>query len=73
MFVRIASIGEETGRLDAMMARAAVILDRDMDRRLRRFMTFLEPALTLLVGAFVGLILLALYMPIFGLSKALVH
>ena len=73
MFVRMVSIGEETGHLDTMMARAAVILDRDLDLRLRRLMTFLEPAITLLVGAFVGVILLALYMPIFGLSKALVH
>src|SRR5205807_2055802 len=73
MFVRIASIGEETGRLDAMMGRAAVILDRDLDLRLKRLMTFLEPALTLLIGAFVGVVLLALYLPIFGLSKALLH
>lgn len=73
MFVRIASVGEETGRLDTMMARAATILDRDLDLHLRRFLTFLEPALTLLVGALVGVILLALYLPIFGLSRTLVH
>jgi type II secretory pathway component PulF len=73
MFVRIVSIGEETGRLDAMMARAATILDRELDLRLKRLMTFLEPALTLLIGAFVGVVLLALYLPIFGLSKALLH
>ena len=56
-----------------MMARAATILDRDLDVRLHHFLTFLEPALTLLIGAFVGVILLSLYLPIFGLSKALVH
>ncbi|HKV44381.1 MAG TPA: type II secretion system F family protein [bacterium] len=73
MFIRMTSIGEETGQLDVMMTRAATVLDREFDVRMRRFLALLEPALTLVVGAVVGVILLALYLPIFGLGKALMH
>lgn len=73
MFLRMVSVGEETGRLDLMVARTAAILDREFETRMRRFLTVLEPILILLVGAIVGVILLALYLPMFGLARRLVH
>ena len=73
MFLRMVSVGEETGRLDLMVARAATILDRDLDVQMRRFLTVLEPLLILLVGAVVGVILMALYLPMFGLARAVLH
>jgi type IV pilus assembly protein PilC len=69
MFLRMVTVGEETGRLDLMLARVAVILDRDFDAGVRRFLTLLEPLLILVVGAIVGVILMSLYMPMFGLAK----
>ncbi len=73
MFLRMVSVGEETGRLDLMVARAAAILDREFDVRMRRFVTLLEPILILLVGAVVGVILMSLYLPMFGLARAVIH
>lgn len=73
MFLNIVSVGEETGQLDTMMARTAAILDRQFEMQMRRFLTVLEPALTLMVGAIVGVILLALYLPMFGLARAVMH
>ncbi len=71
MIVRIVAVGEESGRLDAMLQRAAVLMDREFELRMRRFLTFLEPVLTIFLGGVIGLLLLALYLPIFGLSSAL--
>ncbi len=73
MIIRMIALGEESGRLDSMLERAGAILDRDFDLRLRRFLTFLEPVLTLMVGGLVGVLLLALYLPIFGLARAVVR
>lgn len=73
MIVRIVALGEESGRLDVMLERASAILDREFDLRMRRFLTFLEPALTVTLGAIIGVILLSLYLPIFGLAKAVVR
>jgi type IV pilus assembly protein PilC len=71
MIVRIVAIGEESGRLDTMLQRAAVLMDREFELRMRRFLTFLEPVLTIFLGGVIGLLLLALYLPIFGLSSAI--
>jgi len=73
MFLNMVNVGEETGQLDTMLARTATILDRQFEMRMRRFLTMLEPALTLVVGAIVGVILLALYLPMFGLARAVMH
>jgi type II secretory pathway component PulF len=73
MVLRMVSVGEETGRLDVMLARAAFILDREFDLRMRRFLTLLEPVLILCVGAVVAVIVLALYLPMFGLARGLMH
>lgn len=73
MIVRIIALGEESGRLDVMLERASAILDREFDLRMRRFLTFLEPAMTVFLGAIVGVILLSLYLPIFGLARTVVR
>ncbi len=71
MIVRMIALGEESGRLDVMLQRAGAVMDREFELRMRRFLTFLEPALTLFLGGVIGTLLLALYMPIFGLARAL--
>jgi type II secretory pathway component PulF len=73
MFMRMVALGEESGRLDTMLERAGAMLDREFDLRMRRLLTFLEPALTLLLGGVIGVVLMALYLPIFGLSKAIMR
>lgn len=73
MIIRMVALGEESGQLDTMLGRAGTILDREFDLRMRRFLTLLEPVLIMLVGGVVGVLLLALYLPIFGLAKAIVR
>ncbi len=73
MIVRMVALGEESGRLDTMLLRAGALMDREFELRMRRFLTFMEPALTLVLGGMIGLLLLALYLPIFGLSKTLIR
>ena len=73
MVIQMTGLGEESGRLDVMLDRAATLLEREFDLQMRRFFTMLEPALTLLIGGIVGILLVALYLPIFGLARAVVH
>ncbi len=70
MLLQVVSVGEESGTLDEMLIRAAELLDRQIDAAVKRLLTLMEPALTLVLGAIVGVILIALYMPIFGLARA---
>lgn len=70
---RMVAVGERSGTLDEMLAKAAEVLDRDIDYALQRTMTVLEPLLTVVLGAVVGFLLISLYLPIFGLGKAILR
>jgi type IV pilus assembly protein PilC len=73
MIIRMVALGEESGRLDTMLQRAGTVMDKEFELGVRRFLTFLEPALTLMLGGLIGLVLLSLYLPIFGLSRTLIR
>lgn len=73
MLLQVVAVGEESGTLDDMLLRAADLLDRRIDFAVKRLLTLMEPALTLVLGAIVGAILIALYLPIFGLARAVLR
>ncbi|MGH2372164.1 MAG: type II secretion system F family protein [bacterium] len=73
MLLQVVALGEETGTLDEMLGRAADLLDRQIDFAVKRLLTMMEPALTLVLGGIVGVILMALYLPIFGLARAVLR
>jgi type II secretory pathway component PulF len=68
--VQMIAVGEETGRLDAMLLRVAAIEERLVRGRSRTLISLLAPALILVVGALVGFIVMALLLPIFQMSQA---
>lgn len=70
---RMTAMGEETGRLDEMLQRVCDLMDRDIDLSIKRLVTLAEPLLTLALGGVIALILLALYLPIFGLPRAILR
>jgi type IV pilus assembly protein PilC len=61
--VRMADSGEQAGVLPSMLNKAAVFLDKDIDRLVNSLLTKLEPGLTLLLGGVIGLILMGVYLP----------
>ena len=67
--LQLVSAGIESARLGTMAARAAS-LDRDvLQRRLTWMLGLLEPALILLMGGFVLLIVIAILLPVFELNS----
>lgn len=65
--IQMAGVGEESGRLGESLVKAAEFLESEVDHRTETMLTLAEPVLILLVGGVVGLILLALYLPMFDL------
>jgi len=66
MFARL---GEQTGRLPAMLERAATQLGNEVQRRAMQLATILEPLLIVGMGLVVMLIVLAVLMPIIQLNQ----
>jgi type IV pilus assembly protein PilC len=69
--VRLALVGEEAGSLDRMLYQVAFHLEREVDYGVKRLSSSLEPALTVLLGGIMLVVALALYLPLFDLSRIL--
>ena len=59
------AVGEETGRLAQMLIRTSNTLDFEVDNAMRRLTSLVEPLVVLLMGSFVGFVVLSILMPIF--------
>ena len=69
--IQMISVGEEAGKLDEMLLKVADIEERHMRARTKTLISLLAPALILVVGAIVGLMVIALLLPIFKMSQAI--
>jgi type IV pilus assembly protein PilC len=65
IIVQLAGSGEEAGMLGQMLNKGVDFLEKDVERITNSLLVKLEPALTLGMGAVIGLILLAVYLPMF--------
>ena len=70
MVVQMASIGEESGELDAMMNKAASIYEEDVDTTVDSLSSLLEPMIMAVLGVLIGGLVIAMYLPIFQMGKA---
>lgn len=69
--LRLLRVGEQSGQLGTMLARAAAFHDEETTRWIERFTKAFEPVLMALIGLVIGLIVILLYMPIFDLAGSL--
>jgi general secretion pathway protein F len=65
---RLLRVGEQSGELATMIARAADFCDEELERAIDTAMRLVEPLLMLVVGMMVGVIVFLLYTPIFELA-----
>jgi type IV pilus assembly protein PilC len=65
MVVQMIAIGEETGNLDTMLSKVADFYEDEVAAAIKALTSILEPVMIVLVGAIVGFIVVAMYMPMF--------
>jgi len=70
--VRLISVGEQSGKLDQMLLRIADQFDQETSRNLKRLLTIVEPALMLVMAIMVGMMAMAILMPIVEMNT-MVH
>jgi type II secretory pathway component PulF len=69
--VQMIDVGEESGKLDEMLLKVALIEERHMRARTKTLISLLAPMLIMVVGALVGFMVIAILLPIFKMSSAL--
>lgn len=68
LLVYLAASGEASGRLDAMLERAADYLEREFDSFTAAALSLLEPAIIVVMGGLVAVIVLSVLLPILQLE-----
>ena len=66
--VNLVRVGEETGRLGPMMLELANILDREVEKGVRRLLTLLEPLLIIVLGLLIAAIIVSILLGILSIN-----
>ena len=67
MVAHMIKIGEETGELEKMLGKIADFYEDEVDASIQSLTSIIEPVMMILVGAMVGVVILAMYLPMFKL------
>lgn len=69
MVLQMASIGEESGSLDDMLNKAAEFYEDEVDNAVGQLSTLMEPIIMVVLGSIIGVLLIAMYLPLFNLGN----
>ncbi|MCP3961029.1 MAG: type II secretion system F family protein [bacterium] len=59
-------VGEATGSLDEMLSSVSDFFDERVETKVQRLLTLVEPIMLIVMGAIIALLLISIYLPMFG-------
>ena len=68
---QMAMIGEQTGKLDEVFSNITEIYEQEVSDTVLSIEKVLEPAIILILGGIVALVVISMYLPIFNLMTVL--
>ncbi|MDT8435441.1 MAG: type II secretion system F family protein [Gemmatimonadota bacterium] len=71
MVTQMINVGEETGDLDGMLSKVADFYDEEVDVAVESLLKAMEPAMIVILGTVVGGMIVAMYLPIFGMINTI--
>lgn len=71
MVTQMVAVGEETGALDSMLHKIADFYDDEVAAKLKALTSILEPIMMIVIGGIVGTVVVAMYLPLFSVIKAI--
>jgi len=71
MLIQMVSIGEESGALDEMLDKAATYYEDQVDNAVDGLTSLMEPIIMSFLGVVIGGLIIAMYLPIFGMGDAI--
>ncbi len=69
LVLQMIAVGEETGSLNEMLETVAEFYEEEIDASVATLLSLIEPAFILVLGAIVGTIVVAMYLPIFQMAR----
>jgi len=68
MAVQMITVGEETGELSKMLNHVAAFYLNAVETFMKRLGTIIEPVMLVFMGSIIGVIVLAMFLPIFNMG-----
>ena len=68
MVIQMVRVGEESGRLDAMMLELATVFEDHVESGIKRGLALLEPLLIMVMGLLIAVIIIAILMGIMSVN-----
>jgi type IV pilus assembly protein PilC len=66
MAIDMIKVGESTGSLDEMLSSVSDFLDEQIETRMQRLLSLIEPLMLVFMGIIVAIILISIYLPLFS-------
>jgi type IV pilus assembly protein PilC len=66
MSISMIKVGEATGSLDDMLGAVADFLDEQIETRMQRILSLIEPMMLIFMGIMIAIILVSIYLPMFS-------
>jgi type IV pilus assembly protein PilC len=67
MSIDMVKVGETTGSLDDMLGSVADFLDEQIETRMQRLLSLVEPMMLVFMGAIIAILLISIYLPMFSM------
>lgn len=71
MVSHMIGVGEETGALDSMLTKIAEFYEDEVSAAIKALTSIMEPAMIILVGGIVGVIVVSMYLPLFNVYNSI--
>lgn len=69
MVVQMMAVGEDTGALDTMLHKISEFYDQEVEATTEQLTSLIEPIMIVVIGGIIGAMIIAMYMPIFGVFE----
>ncbi len=73
MTLQLMATGEEAGELDTMLVKSSDFFDREVESTIQGISSLIEPVMIVFVGGMIGFIVVAMFLPIFGMGDAMMQ
>ena len=71
LFIRLMTVGQNTGHLDDMLEKAANVFDEETGDAIEKATAMIEPALIVVLSVIVGIILISVMLPMINIMNAI--
>jgi len=71
LFLRLLTVGQNTGHLDDMLEKAANVFDEEVGDAVEKATAMIEPALIVILSVIVGIILISVMLPMINIMNAI--